>query len=775
MTGTRCALVAALLGVSGTTASADVFTWSSGDGVWSDHLKWLGPAGQVPNSVLDTAVVNSNSEVTLDMNVSLSFLALTNSATVTQNFHSVFVDGNISMTDADLGVSDSPSLRDLDCDALTMTRSVLGMYGSTVQVDVLASTSESAIIGVGRIELNSTTGDFVLGSGMLWAVSGGGPGTTLLMIGTPGNTARLDWRGAGSLLIASDGRVLDIQVPTAGTMPGDITASGNASTVRFGHPIATASTSRLRFINAIPALPALIEGTIADHSGELEASADGELRFGWFIQRGDMNVASGVELELAVDLMDFHSVQVDADGATLRPSRFGQELRFFNGASSIDVGGGGTFDVDGTGDQRVFVAASASLGIVAGSLDIASGDVLNGLIELEGDLSITSPGVLTSWTNAGELRLAGGSYAGRTIVNEGLIRGEGDIDASVLSNGTIESVGSTLRFLGDTVIFDWLDGTGVVRAVDGDIVWQGAADAAVNKFEGQLFVGNGVGNQEVFEMNSGFEFESNNGHTPRATLNGGRMRARHIWVREGEFTSSGDSTVTTSPDFGGFRLFPGTSATIDGMLSANRFVVDSGANFSGGGEVVISGVNDVANMFDGADLNAVSLRVAGFVRTQLDFSPLGEVSVGGLTLEPTARTMVGVSEFYGGATRFNSAGPVTLGGELIVAQYGDTPIPSGTVYTVVTAPSVTGSFASVDDSGLTGLRRAGVAVHGASVVVTIACLADLDANGVLDINDVLTFAQAFNAQGSAGDMDGNGVFDINDVLLFGQSFNVCGV
>lgn len=43
--------------------------------------------------------------------------------------------------------------------------------------------------------------------------------------------------------------------------------------------------------------------------------------------------------------------------------------------------------------------------------------------------------------------------------------------------------------------------------------------------------------------------------------------------------------------------------------------------------------------------------------------------------------------------------------------------------------------------------------------------------GTLDVNDVLVFAAAFNAQQPIADFFLDGMFDINDVLTFAQAFN----
>ena len=58
-----------------------------------------------------------------------------------------------------------------------------------------------------------------------------------------------------------------------------------------------------------------------------------------------------------------------------------------------------------------------------------------------------------------------------------------------------------------------------------------------------------------------------------------------------------------------------------------------------------------------------------------------------------------------------------------------------------------------------------------AVRIVSACgLADVDANGVLNIDDVNVFAQAFVAGQPLADMDANTVYNIDDINLFAQAF-----
>ena len=57
---THKALILAMIAATGTTASADIFTWAGGDGNWNDHTRWFGPANQFPDSIVDSASLSGN-------------------------------------------------------------------------------------------------------------------------------------------------------------------------------------------------------------------------------------------------------------------------------------------------------------------------------------------------------------------------------------------------------------------------------------------------------------------------------------------------------------------------------------------------------------------------------------------------------------------------------------------------------------------------------------------------------------------------------------------
>ncbi|MCA9299334.1 MAG: hypothetical protein KDA28_09720, partial [Phycisphaerales bacterium] len=81
--------------------------------------------------------------------------------------------------------------------------------------------------------------------------------------------------------------------------------------------------------------------------------------------------------------------------------------------------------------------------------------------------------------------------------------------------------------------------------------------------------------------------------------------------------------------------------------------------------------------------------------------------------------------------------------------------PSGVIY-------AGGQFESA--GGDTNARNA------ARYTCDATCAADLNADGVLDIFDVLAYIAAFDAEDPSADMNGDGSFDIFDVLLYLRLF-----
>lgn len=212
----------ALVAAAGTTASAGVFTWTGGHlGDWNDPANWAGPGGLYPRLTVDTATISGvSNSANLMANTALGQLNVLDGASVYSSGHSLFVDGNVFLgSGSSLSVTDTPALRDFDVDTLTLAGGTLAMYGGLAQIDeslVIGSQTGGAVLGVGTVEMNSTTGNLVIGKGGLWAMVGAGPETTLFIDRTDSSTSRLDWSDPESDIIAWDGKTVHNKLPYTG-------------------------------------------------------------------------------------------------------------------------------------------------------------------------------------------------------------------------------------------------------------------------------------------------------------------------------------------------------------------------------------------------------------------------------------------------------------------------------------------------------------------------------------------------------------------------------
>jgi len=61
-------------------------------------------------------------------------------------------------------------------------------------------------------------------------------------------------------------------------------------------------------------------------------------------------------------------------------------------------------------------------------------------------------------------------------------------------------------------------------------------------------------------------------------------------------------------------------------------------------------------------------------------------------------------------------------------------------------------------------------INSGGITCTPVCICDLDGSGVLNLDDINLFAQAFVANDLAADMDGNSVLNLDDINIFAQCF-----
>jgi hypothetical protein len=768
----------ALAALAGSAAAAP-YHWLGGDSVWSDHVAWFGPAGLVPSTVNDTATIHGNVDVDLDMNLALGALTIANSADVFSSGHSVFVSGAtvVSGGTASMSVSDSPALRDFDTDVLTLTHGGrIYNYDGVMQIDESATIGDmSGIIGVGVIEMNSTTGDLDLGEGVIWADEGASQtNRTLTVRRTPSSTSRLDWTDPDSNLLAWSESTLVNELPYAGPFGGRLTLYSDAE-FESADGFLTTGTSQIHMSSYGAGDPtATLSAPWMDHAGELSIIGQARVDVPLVALRGEVNItADNVDAHLRITsgFTQLNSVGINGTGANIVVAPAGSELSVTGGLTTVNLPGANTeFDLSGTsGMMDVSVTDGAALDITARRVASADDEYVNGDWDIEGDVIIRDLGQPNPWTYTGEMTLDHGSVAGREFDNTGTIRGRGEFLGRVNSTGVIDAQDGALYFRG------WLDmratgGPAIVRAVNGDISIDSAGFDDI--YAGTLEVGNGVGIKEVFESDAALTMTE----ASVLNLNSALLRAKSV-VFAGEMNAAGASEIRASGNSPFTRIVVSGDATISGHLLLNGPVeLRDSATFAGEGTISAVGAQNHIELFDAVDLADVALVVTNRLELTeaFDEDAGAQATVRDLTLAPTAKYHADLGGPHpGDGDTVHANDSAFLAGELVLAPAtGFAPaVPS--TYTVVSAGTISGTFDAVEFSALGANRRAHVEYTPSEVRVTVTCLADLaEPFGQLSFGDVAAFLDAFNAQDPAADIAlPFGQFTFADISAFTAAFD----
>lgn len=769
---------------AGSTASAGSFTAFGPSGNWTDHSIWSGPANEYPDSIADTAAIGGNASVTADINITVGALSVLGSSHLYSAGHSIFVAGDLFVS-ADMSVTDTPALRDLDADAISISGGRVGMYGGVMQADESISvTGQGAILGVGVVEMNSTVGDIEIQEGALWAWGSPSASTDVLLVRNTGSsTARLDWSNPNGALIAWQGAALDVQIPPLGPLGGELNVA-TGSEIRIDSPFTTLPGSEIRMGGGDLPQPAKITAPAIDHLGVVNVNGAANFAVDWMVVRDAVEIAAGERLTMsgALTQLDSATVTADGPGAEFDFTSFDAQTFRVSGAGLTDIDmSGGVVDLDGSSGLLLRVDGGSHLRVRADRIDDASNEVLTGEMQISGTLELLkSDGGFGFWENAGTISLLGGEYAGRFIENTGELRGRGDVDAVVWNGGTIEAQGGTLRFLSQFVGLS-NDGDGrrydaEVRAQVGDISWTtpNANNGNTSAFFGSMYIGDGTGNREVFEINHALRVGDSNDPVGSIEMDGGRLRAGSL-LMNGSLNVLGPSRVDMSGGPSANLRFMSTSQTsVASELEVyGDIVTEPGAAFSGSGRIIQASTAGQAYLFNTSDLGGLTLEINGRLETAEGFNfPESTVSIGSLELQPTSKTGVDVYGLQEGdaADLYAVAGTAELGGVLVVRTPSFVPSAGGT-FTVLQAGAIVGAFDSVDASEVDPSLKVQVTQTATEVQVTLLCAADFNNDGSLDIDDVLGFLAAFSAEQTTADFDRDGDLDIDDVLLFLSLFS----
>lgn len=775
-----------ILAAGSTGAHADIFTWLLGNGNWEDHALWNGPVGQYPDSILDTATISGNTNTaTLNQNLAVGTLNILNGSAVFSNSNSVFVNADTQLTGSgsSLSVTQSPSLRDFDTDTLTITTGTLTMYGGIAQFDeALIINGNGGVIGTGTLEMNSTTGDIDLYDGAIWAMGGPSIGTTLHLTRTDASTSRLDWTSPNGSLIVWDGKTMINELPYAGSLGGRISVSGYQGDAAFesNNGFIAGASSVLSFSGDSLIDTASIVAPFIDSYGLVRVlNGRGLIDSPITALRGEIEINEGGVLGLNATLLTFDSINIvgyNEDDTVQLTATVPSTVNFTGGASSIVMGVGSRFDLDGLGENTVNIANGSSLWLEAEFLDYATSSPFNTTLNIDGSMHVEPVNAQNSWTNAGEINLDSGELTGRGIINNGVIRGTGSVEGTVTNNGEIIADGGTLQFGFVNMDGNSTPEVGILRAQTGDLVMNMQSNGNEHHFTGSMFVGNGIGVRETFNADVNLWVRDINEQRGSIALNSG-------FVVLDDFGTSGDMVVdgvsllrVTGPNEEDRISFAqGSVTTINGTLEAdgNTWFVP-GAQVNGTGTIDIVSTNKGIFFQDGADLGNVSLISSGGI-TLLDIFE-SHASVHELTMRSTAS--LNMSMWYSGlqdeiiTDLLTVQEHATLDGDLILTNYPETDLPAGRTVTILEAASIVGEFDSIDFSGLVPNRRAFVTITDTTVEVFVTCFADLNADGQANFFDTSEFMVLYGQQDPMADLNGDGQFNFFDVSAFLSAYDM---
>jgi len=776
-------LWACVIAAGSTTAHADIFTWFINSGMWEDPAMWNGPAGQYPDSILDTATISGGStNATLGQNLAIGTLNVLNGAELYSNGNSIFVNADtiISGGGAAISVTQTPSLRDFDTDTLIMNSAFLSMNAGLAQFDeALIVNSGSAVIGGGTIEMNSTTGNIELNDGALWAQGGNAVGDTLRITRTNSSTAKLDWTSADSGIIVWDGKTLHNEIPFAGSLGGRISVVGSNGTARFisDHGFIAGASSEIRFSGGTAQADARIEAPFVDSYGEINVSGTATLSVPLIALRGSIELSADSLLIPKADLINFHSIDMTSTGDNTR-IRFdvnsGGIINFKDGQSNIIMGIGSVFDLDGFGSQEVNIEEDASVWIEAEHLDYGIASPFDGTLNIDGSLHLEPVNNQNTLSNNGEINLTSGELTGRGIINDGIIRGTGSIEGYTNNNAEIIADGGTLQF--GFVGMDGETGTGILRAQTGDLVMNMQSDGADQYFTGSLLVGDGTGIREVFNADVNLWVRDSDGNRGSLDLNSAFV-VLHDFHTSGDMVVNGESLIRVTGLNAEDRISfsSGSVTTINGTLEAdgNTWFVE-GAQANGSGTLDI--VSSLKGIYfqDGADLGDVSLISSGGIYLTDSFS--SHASVHALTMRSTAS--LNASIYYSDFQQQTVSDKLTvqdhaiLDGTLNLTNYPQGVLQTGETVTILEAASIEGEFDAIDFSALGPNRRAFVTITDTTVEVFVTCFADINADGEADFFDASQFMNLFNQQDPITDMNNDGLFNFFDVSAFLSAYDL---
>jgi hypothetical protein len=441
-------------------------------------------------------------------------------------------------------------------------------------------------------------------------------------------------------------------------------------------------------------------------------------------------------------------------GAGLLGADAGKAL---HGFGTINTG----IDFDSTADLR---ADNGMLTINGSIVDVDQ-------IGTQGDDGILN--VTNAWNSsvADSVGMLGGELRGGalTIGNALGVRGHGLVSARVINNSQILALFDTLvvETAGDDNDWDGAGDMGVLGAASNGTL-ELRDEGAAFPFGGTV---NATGGTRVFS--NGFALDFNPGST--LSLTDSTYESTSSTDLGGTVTIGAGTASTIKVENNYFLSFEtGSTTTLNGdlRLENNNIIIEQGASFSGTGAVVIPDGSHVVGE-NLADIG-VLLDMQGAFRPG-NSEGIGRVDVFDYQMSPTSELFI---ELKG--TALNAFDRLVVDGVAIVDGYLSLDIDDvapmtpfvpvlGNTFNILTASAVTGTFDTVDVSGMpAGLAfRVNYLANAVQLQVVNKPIfsADFDDDGEVDSTYLVIWRNAYD-HNPLGDADGDNDSDGNDFLIW---------
>jgi hypothetical protein len=497
---------------------------------------------------------------------------------------------------------------------------------------------------------------------------------------------------------------------------------------------------------------------------------------------GTLNVTGDVRTTARLDVAGV--VNINTAGQPLRLAG-GNNTNDMNTIAGGNISGAGILAADtgkglsghGTINTSIDFDGTADLVASGGTLSFSNFIIDVNTIRTSGAAAVFNflQPVTTNVTDDGIL-MEGGTIQGAELTVAALskpLRGTGTVTNRIVNNGLIEAtVGDlTLQTAGNNNDWDGLFDSGVLSAINGSTLELRDVGAPF-VFGGALTAG-GFG--RVYA--SGFGIDFNPGSS--ITLTQGTFEADESTDVSGTVTvnaGAGSIIKVQNNRFLSFETGSATTLNANLQLQNNNIIIEDGATFSGPGALVIP---------DGSHMVAENLANIGvLLDMQGAFRPGNSEGIGRVNLfdyqqASSAELFV---ELRGTALnafdRLVASGDVVVDGFLSIDIDDVSPgvpfVPAlGQTFNIITGNAVTGTFDTVDVSGM----PAGLAFHveylanavQLQVVNKPLFSADFDDDGDVDATDLAIWKGAFNLN-QLGDADGDNDSDGADFMLWQQQF-----